>query len=447
MSSPKIFRRLFTPESLKELYLSKVQQKASVGLDRINRLVFEKKLDENIETASRKVLAGTYKFSGYKEKLILKGRNALPRSISIPTLRDKVALKALNELLIEVFTPHLSIPSVHSVINEVKHSVQSGSYDYFLKFDIKNFYPSIDHTILEKKIRKRIRNKEINVLIRKAISRATKASHDEIVPPSLKGIPQGLSVSNILANIYLSGLDGKHKNNVGYKYFRYVDDILILCKEEDAEIISKELKSDIEALNLDLNDKKEKSGNINSKNSEFPYLGYSFSGVLVTVKKQNQQKLIDSLIDTLAQHKYSIGQSYKILEWRLNLRITGCVFDKKKYGWMFFFSQIDDLRLLHHLDYEIKELLKRFEIDTEKIRIKRFVRTFHEILKNRSKTSYIENFDKYDTAQKRAVLKDIFRFRNISSLSDTEIDNHFRHKIFKAIKDLEKDIQTFSPSD
>ena len=52
------------------------------------------------------------------------------------------------------------------------------------------------------------------------------------------GVPQGLSISDILAAIYLQDLDKYLSNIPSSLSFRYVDDILILCDFEDAEKIA-----------------------------------------------------------------------------------------------------------------------------------------------------------------------------------------------------------------
>lgn len=46
--------------------------------------------------------------------------------------------------------------------------------------------------------------------------------------------PEGLSISNILADIYLSDLKELICNKFDVAFFRYVDDILILCQADQA---------------------------------------------------------------------------------------------------------------------------------------------------------------------------------------------------------------------
>lgn len=77
--------------------------KCTVGVDRVNFKNFKNNLSENSSIIERKVKNGTYTFSRYKEVLILKGKDKLPRTIYIPTIRDKIVLSLLKEILFNSF--------------------------------------------------------------------------------------------------------------------------------------------------------------------------------------------------------------------------------------------------------------------------------------------------------------------------------------------------------
>lgn len=62
---------------------------------------------------------------------------------------------------------------------------------YCLKIDIKKFYPSIDHEVLKKIVRKKIKDKDLLWLL------------DEIID-SAEGLPIGNYLSQFLANLYLA---------------------------------------------------------------------------------------------------------------------------------------------------------------------------------------------------------------------------------------------------
>ena len=68
------------------------------------------------------------------------------------------------------------------------------------------------------------------------------------------------------------------------------------------------------------------------------------------------------------------------------------------------------------------------------------MRSYHEIT-NKAKSNYIPNFDNYPISKKRQVLKEIFDLRNeLMSKSDIEIEYEFNKKIYRTIKDIERDL-------
>src|SRR5688572_5919685 len=91
---------LFSPESLKKIYVEKLApKKLRPGIDRVSAETFERHIDESVEQISRKLVDGTYYFSPYLQMLKTKGAGKAPRVIALPTVRDRIALSALKELL------------------------------------------------------------------------------------------------------------------------------------------------------------------------------------------------------------------------------------------------------------------------------------------------------------------------------------------------------------
>ena len=129
--------------------------------------------------------------------------------------------------------------------------------------------------------------------------------------------------------------------------------------------------------------------------------------------------------------------------WRLNLRISGCILESKKYGWLFYYSQMSDLKILFQLDWLIQRFFKRFKID-QPDSIKSFVRTYHEITKNVSHSTYLINADLYSCEEKRKILSGIYSQKSVDTMDDDMIENLFKEAMFKEIQRLEHDIQNFS---
>ncbi|WP_411335053.1 RNA-directed DNA polymerase [Metabacillus indicus] len=270
------------------------------------------------------------------------------------------------------------------------------------------------------------------------ISSNTKKPYDQ----NFLGVPQGLSVSNILANIYMNQLDYEYSQQKKCGYFRYVDDILIICNVKDKEEIEKKLIFEIQELQLNINTEKNIYGYLTD---EFSFLGYRFNNKKIGVRKENIYKLEKSLIEVFTKYKYSDFTRSSEFVWSLNLKITGGIIDGKKYGWVFFYSQIDDIEVLYKLDRFIEKQFKRFNINHISPKtIKKFVKAYHEIIYKRSTSKYIPNFDEYTINQKKEFLFNVVNIKNISKLDDEAIEKKFKGYIFKTIKKLDKDIQHIS---
>jgi hypothetical protein len=92
---------------------------------------------------------------------------------------------------------------------------------YCLKMDVKKFYPSVNHDILKKIVRKKIKCRDTLWLV------------DHIID-SARGVPIGNYLSQHLANLYLSQFDHWMKEEKRIKYYaRYCDDIVILHHDKD----------------------------------------------------------------------------------------------------------------------------------------------------------------------------------------------------------------------
>ena len=430
-------------EYLKDFYIHHVQLKCTTGLDRISRKAFENKLPIYLEDISRKVLNGTYKFTPYKEKLVLKGKDKNPRVISIPSIRDKVTLGVLKEIIFSCFQTELSYKIAQVLINEIKDAINTGAYDYFIKIDITNFFGSLNHDLLMTKIEEKITQKQIISLIRKAIVTPTLANSFKERAINKIGVPQGIPISNLLSNIYFKELDKQFLNSKQYKYFRYVDDIFVMCKEADGLKIKSELCEEIKKTYLlQTNECKNCSGKISDG---FTYIGYYIKGNMFSVRADSISKLELGLESIFLELKYSNYKKTEFFAWELNLRITGCINNNNKYGWLFYFSQITDIKLLYHLDWLVKKLFERFNILDlyNEYKIKRFVRTYNEIINNLHETKYIPDFDDFLTEDKIKFLKNIIGV-NTDSLSDIDMIIEFNKIIGHSIKDLEKDMQDFS---
>lgn len=242
MSNTKIFKSRISIENLHETYNQHVYYSYAIGIDNISHTQFNKDLNNELTLINRKISKNKYKFSRYKLKLLSKGKGKPPREIYIPTIRDRVLLKVIQKFLKEVFKNEVTQDLPQNIIRELKLDLASKRYDTYIKVDIKDFYPSIDKDILLKKIRFRVRSSEFTHLLRDSLNPSKKEN--------ISGVPQGLSISNILAHIYLLSLDKKLNSQSNIKYFRFVDDIFILLEASNQDKIINLIQSEFSKLKL-----------------------------------------------------------------------------------------------------------------------------------------------------------------------------------------------------
>lgn len=468
-NKPKRYYKYFYTEK----YLSTVVERnlnysTASGIDNMNYDFFNNNKKEIISDIKKKVLSNNYSFSSYKELLIVKDKKSKPRCISIPTIKDRVCLRSLAELLNNYFDdiPKQCIPQKH--ISKIQRNIDK--YDSYLKLDLSNFYGNIDHDLLLKKLKRKIKSPVILELITKAIKNPTgKDLEKETV-----GIPQGIPISNILAHIFLSELDMKYEEKEDLMYCRYVDDILIFCNKdkfkETEESIIKELTI---GYKLKLNTEKKDSGLLRELTREAPlnFLGYTFfrsqkcigeTMYITSVRKESRlamERKIISLLNNFNKDRSTTKKNLTIHE--LNRLITGSISREidndinkiKRFGWLFFYSQINDETLLWHLDIfvenKINDLMKKPKNQNLKIYIgeiikkkKSFVRTYYEIIHNFEKTNYIFNPDGYSETQKIEFLNENFgiSIEKIRKMTPKELDRRFKSYVYRKIKRDEKDL-------
>ena len=186
---------------------------------------------------------------------------------------------------------------------------------------------------------------------------------------------------------------------------------------------------------LELNDKEDEG----FVTQTFEYLGYVLNDSEVTVRKSSILKIEQSIEELFRTIK---KENIEYLQWKLNLKITGFIIERHKYGWLFFYSQITDLSLLFHLDDVVQKLIKRYKLEGE-IKVKRFVRTYAEMHMALHETKYIPNLDDLGLDDKKAILSDIYQI-DLSDKDERFVEIQFHRIMKREIRDIEKDIENIS---
>lgn len=439
-----VFDSLFSPDALYEAFKRRFSNSGVKGVDRRSGFHFSQIAAQELADASRKCLDGSFRFSPYLESLKSKGRGKAPRVIGIPTIRDRIVLHQLNRFLTFAFPDCVPRNVASSYVREIASDLKTCDRNevWVCGCDIRTFYDSIRRDRLMKLVQQGMNCHRAVRLIRGAVAAP-------IVPKGVrraqyrnykteKGIPQGLAVSNILASIYLRPVD-LAMAKCGVKYFRYVDDVLMYGPKDCVQEAHRILRGKLRYRGLSVHPLNTGKSHLGPVTTPFGYLGYFFDAPRVTVRPSTVERFLQSLagkFSEFAHNKSRRLERYKYLNeerlnsiflLELNERITGAISENRRYGWVAYFSEINDLSLLYRLDRAIATMFRRLpDFDRQAPKgLKKLSRAIYEIKFN-PEGGYVHNYDRIATAvQKLQFLVARGRVGDDEQLTEDQIEDRF----------------------
>lgn len=449
----------FTALNFNSLFCKKLMSKKGGGIDNLSpKRFYELYKDQFGEIASR-CLDGTYNFSCYREKLISKGAKKYPRVLSIPSMRDRLVLGVLNEYLQAVYESKgykQLIPNreIHRLISYLD-SLPEDKEVKFIKTDFHNYYGTINRDVLLKKMEADIDSRVLS-LIKKAISMPTiphgvKSSE---VTPRKYGIPQGLSISNILAYIYMKDFDDNYGSQWAEFYVRYVDDILFLNPMNP--FLLKRMKRNLSSskMRVRLNNSKVTEGVIGKR--ELDFIGYVIKDKnKVSVRKRNVTNFItrvagltkrcaEGLEDEMMRPTFckpdKVFFEYFIEEF--NLLLGGFKLAAHNYGWMVYYQAINDISLIYGIDRVIKKRIMNKLPNRITEHVVSLIDVYHDIHDTGGKNILL-NFDNMEGFE----LKKDFLVRkgfDMEGRDDDEVKMMFERYLTNLIRQTEMSIGRIS---
>lgn len=442
-------KEYFEYEYLNQLAIDeKIYYSPSVGWDKINSKRVNINRDEFLKHIVNRVLSNSYSFTPYKVNLLIKNKDCKPRKTCIPTVKDRIVICAVKRYLYDFYRNERFNNPANQIIKEITQIIESKEEIYYKKIDLSAFFDNINHQVLIEKISKKVNEKIIINLIKNILENPQKCDETDKKIKNVVGVPQGISIATLFSNIYMHDFDTKYANKKEISYFRYVDDIIIFSKDKN-EIanIYAEMQYDLErVLLLPVNMEKTKDGCIEEG---LEYLGYKFEGNIITVRKSSIIKFernIEKVFKNFSVLKEKDETQIKKFIWLLNVKITGILVDGKKYGWVYYFSCINDKSILKKLDLLIEKFIKRFKVDSfiSTKDIKKFTKTYYEIKNNIKESKYLLNLNNVEKEEKKKFLKEICLNKNVDSLTDEELDYRYRYNLYRTLKNLERDIDSVS---
>jgi len=249
-------------------------------------------LEQNLFSIQEDIINNKYVVSNY---LIFKIFEPKERIIAAPTFRDVVIQHAIINIIEPIFNKTFICDSfscrknkgIHKGLFRIKKIIQSQNHPkYYLKCDIKKYFPSINKNILKKMISKKIKDSKIITILYQIID----SYHSEY--GNHKGIPIGNLTSQLFANIYLNNLDQFVKHSLKVKpYYRYVDDFILFSNsKKELNFLRFKIKQFLFTY-LDLDMPKNKTY-INLVEEGIDFVGYKIFPKKIKVRKINVNRFI-----------------------------------------------------------------------------------------------------------------------------------------------------------
>lgn len=247
---------------------------------------------------------GTYRTSQYSTFKIYEPKERL--IYRLPYYPDRIVHHAIMNVMepiwksvfIDQTYSSIKDRGIHACAKAVRKTLDKHPEEtiYCLKLDIHKFYPSIDHEILKKIVRYKIKDKKLLNLL------------DGIID-SAPGVPIGNYLSQFLANLYLTYFDHWLKEDLKVKfYFRYADDIVILHNDKiHLHYLLNKIQEYLKTLKLELKPNYQIFP-VDTRGIDF--VGYKFYHTHTLLRKSIKNK-INGLLDKYDRGKVSI-QKLKI---------------------------------------------------------------------------------------------------------------------------------------
>jgi RNA-directed DNA polymerase len=288
---------LFNNESLLECFHELDRNKA-VGIDGVTKMAYGANLYSNIDELITKMKNMAYRPGPVREVLIPKeGKPGATRPLGISNLEDKIVQKMTQKVLESIYEPlflecsHGFRPgkSCHTAIQALNEYLYGNYIQTVIDIDLKNFFGTIDHSILEAILKEKIKDPKFMRYISRMFKSGVLTKGE--LTMSEEGVPQGSICSPVLANIFAHYVIDTWIEEIvkpacqgSVALFRYADDGVICCEyKADALRIRQSLGKRLEKFQLQLNEEKTKLVSFDRraaaqgvKQGTFDFLGFTF---------------------------------------------------------------------------------------------------------------------------------------------------------------------------
>jgi len=304
-----LMHHIYSIDRLRKCFFE-MKKKAAAGIDKVTWKDYEENLESNLQDLSQRLKSGGYKAKPVRRVFIDKA-DGKKRPLGVPVLEDKLVQRSAVEVMNAIYeTDFLGFSygyrpgqSQHNCLDALYVALLTCKVNWVMDADIKGFFDSLDHEWLIKFVEHRIGDNRVIRLIRKWLKAGVMVGG--LKEETNEGVPQGGSISPLLANIYLHytldlWVDHKRKDKSRGEVIivRWADDFVMGFEHRSqAENFLAELQERMRKFSLELHPEKtrilefgpyavnNRKRREQSKPETFGFLGFTH---IVGIKRSNR---------------------------------------------------------------------------------------------------------------------------------------------------------------
>jgi RNA-directed DNA polymerase len=264
--------------------------RGAAGVDGESLAAFETDLKGNLYKIWNRMSSGSY-FPPPVRLVEIPKESGGTRPLGIPTVADRVAQTVVTRVLEPLVELHFHPDSYgyrpgRSALDAVGVARQRcWDADWVIDLDIKAFFDSIPHALVERAVAHHTDLPWIRLYIARWL-RAPVQRPDGTKEPRTQGTPQGGVASPLLANLFLHyAFDAwMQREYPCIRFERYADDVLVHCtSEQEAQAVLAAIRGRFQQCGLEVHPTKtrivyckddDRPGG--SPHTQFDFLGYTF---------------------------------------------------------------------------------------------------------------------------------------------------------------------------